>query len=127
MADLATVWKLAESWDRVRPHSIELTGCRAQLYLGAMEIPLVAFRPRPPVEPRDDYVQGWRSVLASLGLVLDPVETDRNYKINRADTNEYVARILPDALKLHCERILDLGPEAFERIVASYLGLPRAV
>lgn len=126
MDDLAKVWKLAEGWDRKRPHSIELAGCRAQLYLGAMEIPLVAFRPRPQVQPRDDCVQAWRPVLATLGLVLDSVETDQNYKINRADTNEYVGRILPDALKLHCERILDLGPGAFERIVTSYLGLPRA-
>ena len=126
MGDLATVWKLAEDWDRTRPHNIELTSGRAQLYLGAMEIPLVAFRPRPHVQPRDDCMQAWRPILATLGLVLDPVETGQNYKINRADTNEYVARILPDALKLHCERILDLGPEAFERIVTSYLGLLRA-
>ena len=69
----------------------------------------------------------WRPALATLGLVLDPVESDQNYKINRVDTNEYVARILPDALKLHCERILDLGPDAFERIVISYLRLPRPV
>jgi hypothetical protein len=127
MADLVTIWKLAEAWDRERPHSIELTGCRAQLYLGAMEIPLVAFRPRPQVQPRDDCMQAWRPVLATLGLVLEPVETDQNYKINRADTNEYVARILPDALKLHCERILGLGQDTFERIVTSYLGLPRAL
>lgn len=126
MADLTAVWKLAEAWDRERPQSVELAGCRAQLYLGAMEIPLVAFRPRPHVQPRDDRMQAWRPVLASLGLVLDPVETDQNYKINRGVTNEYVARILPDALKLHCDRILDLGPDVFERIVTSYLALPRA-
>jgi hypothetical protein len=36
------------------------------------------------------------------------------------------SRILPDALKLHCERILDLGREAFGSIVTFYLGLPRA-
>ena len=88
MADLTAVWKLAEAWDRGRPQSVELAGCRAQLYLGAMEIPLVAFRPRPHVQPRDARMQAWRPVLASLGLVLDPVETDQNYKINRGDTNE---------------------------------------
>ncbi len=127
MDELTKVWKLAEGWDRKRPHSIDLTGCCAQLYLGAMEIPLVVFRPRPHVQPRDDCMEAWRPVLATLRLVLDPVETDLNYKINRAESNEYVARILPDALKLHCARILDLGPNAFERIVNSYLGLPRAV
>lgn len=126
MADLATVWKLAEAWDRERPRSVELDGCRAQLYMGAMEIPLVAFRPRPHVQPRDDRMQTFVPVLASLRLVLDTVEVDRNYKINRRDTNEYVARILPDALKLHCDRILDLGPDVFERIVHFYLALPRA-
>jgi len=126
MLDLTAVWKLVEVWDRERPQSIELDGCRAQLYLGAMEIPIVAFRPRPHVQPQDDRMQAWRPVLASCGLVLDPVETDRNYKINRSDTNEYVARILPDALKLHCGRILQLGPDVFEDLVTFYLTLPRS-
>lgn len=126
MADLTTVWTLAESWDRERPQSVELADCRAQLYLGAMEIPLVVFRPRPHVQLPDSRLQAWRPVLASLGLVLDPVEIDRNYKINRDDTHEYVARILPDALKLHCERILDLGPDVFECLTTFYLSLPRA-
>ncbi len=125
MPDLTAVWKLAEAWDRERPQSVELDGCRAQFYLGAMEIPLVAFRPRPHVQPQDDRMQAWRPVLTSLGLVLDPVEPDQNYKINRSDTNEYVARILPDALKLHCERILQLGPDVFEDLVTFYLALPR--
>jgi len=125
MPDVTAAWKLAEAWDRESPQSIELDSCRAQLYLGAMEIPLVVFRPRPHVQPRDDRMQAWRPVLATFGLVLDPVETDQNYKINRGDTNEYVARILPDALKLHCERILDLGPDVFEHLVTFYLALPR--
>jgi len=126
MADLTSVWKLAEAWDRERPRSLEMDGCRAQLYMGAMEIPLVAFRPRPYVLPRHDRMQAFVPVLASLGLVLDTVEVNRNYKINRGDTSEYFARILPDALKLHCERMLASGPETFERIVTFYLGLPRA-
>jgi hypothetical protein len=77
------------------------------------------------VQPQDDRMQAWCPVLTSLGLVLDPVEPDQNYKINRSDTNEYVARILPDALKLHCERILQLGPDVFEDLVTFYLALPR--
>lgn len=93
--------------------------------MGAMEIPLVAFRPRPHVQPLDDRMRAFVPVLVSLGLALDTVEIDRNYKLNRQGTNEYVARILPDALKLHCERILELGPETFERIVTFYLALPR--
>jgi len=125
MDDLEKVWKLAEAGDRERSESIELTGCRAQLYRGAIEIRLVAFRPRPHVQPRDDRMQAWRPVLATLGLVLDPVETDQNYKLNRKDTNEYVARIQSDALKLHCERIQDLGPAVFASIVIFYLFLPR--
>jgi hypothetical protein len=125
MPDLTAVWKLAEAWDRERPQSVEFDGCRAQLYLAAMEIPLIAFRPRPHVQPQDDRMQAWCPVLTSLGLVLDPVEPDQNYKINRSDTNEYVARILPDALKLHCERILQLGPDVFEDLVTFYLALPR--
>jgi len=126
VADLARVWKLAEGWDHERPRSVDLGECRAQLYMGAMEIALVAFRPRRPVQPLDARLQAFAPVLASLGLVLDLVEVDRNYKINRQDTNEYVARILPDALKLHCERMLSLGPETFERLVTFYLSLPAA-
>jgi len=125
MPDLTAVWKLAEAWDRERPQSVELDGCRAQLYLGAMEIPIIAFRPRLHVKPENDRMQAWRPVLGSLGLALDPVEIDENYKINRGDTNEYVARILPDALKLHCQRILDLGPDVFGHLVTLYLSLPR--
>src|SRR5258708_24932791 len=125
MPDLMAVWKLAEAWDRERPQSVELEGCRAQLYLGAMEIPLIAFRPRPHVQPTDDRMQAWRPVLTSLGLVLDPVEPDRNYKINRGDTNEYVARILPDALKLHSHPILSLGRGMAAPPVTFFFSLPR--
>jgi len=125
MADLTIVWKLAEAWDREHPRSLEMEGCRVQFYMGAMEIPLVAFRPRPYVQPRNDRMQELVPALVSLGLVLDTVEVNQNYKINRRDTNEYVGRILSDALKLHCERIFDLGREAFESIVTFYLSLPR--
>lgn len=125
MADLTAVWALAEHWDRERPQSVELADCRAQLYMGAMEIPLVVFRPRPHVQLPDDRLQAWRPALASLGLMLELVEIGRNYKINRRDTNEYIARILPDALKLHCERILDLGSDVFESLTKFYLALPR--
>lgn len=126
MADFARVWELAERWDRERPKSVELDGCRAQLYMGAMEIPIIAFRPREHVGLTEARIADLVPILSALGLELDTVEIGQNYKINRRDTKEYVGRILRDALKLHCERILNLGPETFERIVTFYLSLPRA-
>jgi hypothetical protein len=122
LADLTAVWTALHEWDLERPRTFQLDGCRAQLYRGAMEIPLVAFRPREPVRPTADQLAALNPVLDDMGLELDCVEVDRNYKINRKDTKEYVGRIMPDALKLHAERILDLGREAFEQIVTFYLG-----
>lgn len=126
VVDLQKVWHAVETWDQKRAKSLQFPGCVAQLYMGAMEIPIVAFRPGKPVEPRADRVSAFASVLQRFGLALDCVEVGGNYKVNRSDTGEYVGRILPDALKLHAGRILDLGLEAFEEIVALYLGLPRA-
>ncbi len=124
--DLSKVWHAVESWDQRRPKSLQFPGCLAQLYMGAMEIPIVAFRPGEPVDPRADRVAAFAPVLRRFGLELDCVEVGANYKVNRSDTGEYVGRILPDALKLHAPRILDLGLEAFEEIVTFYLGMPRA-
>jgi len=91
-----------------------------------MEIPLVAFRPSAPVTPSDARLAAWAESLAGYGLALESVEVGRNYKINRSDTKEYVGRILPEALKLHAERIAELGPDVFRALVTFYLGLPRA-
>jgi hypothetical protein len=122
--ELEKVWLALEEWDQERPKSLPLPDGRAQLYRGAMEIPLVAFRPRAPVMPGEDPMEAFATVLARFGVELDCVEVGRNYKINRADTGEYVGRIQPEALKLHAERILDLGRTAFEAIVTLYLRLP---
>ncbi len=87
--------------------------------------------PPPPAQSPPSGVELWmrtareRMELADFSGALELVEIDRNYKINRRDTNEYVARILPDALKLHCERILDLGSDVFEALTSFYLALPR--
>lgn len=122
--ELSRVWRALEDWDQEQPKSFQLPSARAQLYKGAMEIPLVAFRPRDPVKPAEDRLSALAPTLARFGLELDCVEIGRNYKINRSDTKEYVGRIQPDALKLHAERTLALGREVFDEIVTFYLGLP---
>jgi len=89
-----------------------------------MAIPMVAVQPTRPVEPAVDRMLALASLLERFALELDCVEIDGNYKINRRDTKEYVGRILAGALKLHAERILDIGEEAFGSLVAFYLSLP---
>ncbi len=123
---LTRVWQALEDWDQERPKSFQLPNGRAQLYKGAMEIPLVAFRPRDPVKPAEDRMVAFAPTLARFALELDCVEAGQNYKVNRSDTKEYVGRIQPDALKLHAERTLALGREVFDEIVTFYLGLPAA-
>lgn len=123
MVDLATVWKAVQSWDRERPERMTLAPGQVRLYVGAMEVPLVAVRPPARVQPAEDRMARLGAVLARYGLELDCVEIGRNYKINRRDTKEYVGRILPDALKFHVERILAIGQPAFAEIVTFYLGL----
>lgn len=121
MADLSAVWQAVGAWDRKRSKTLKLAACEVRFYMGAMEIPLVAFRPATPVEPHEDHMNAFGGMLARFSLELDCVEPASNYKINRSDTKEYVGRILPDALKLHVERILNIGQDAFREIVTSYL------
>lgn len=123
--ELAQVWQALETWDPERPRSVAVPRARAQLYMGAMEIPLVAVRPRHPVAPAEEAMAALAPTLQRFGLELDCVEVGENYKINRSDTKEYVGRIQPDALKLHAQRILALGYDAFDEIVTFYLALPR--
>ena len=122
--ELAQVWQTLEDWDHERPRSFALPRARAQLYMGAMEIPLVAVRPRHPVAPAEDAMAALAPTLKQFGLELDCVQVGENYKVNRGDTKQYVGRIQPDALKLHAERILVLGREVFDEIVTFYLALP---
>jgi hypothetical protein len=122
--ELAQVWQALEDWDRERPSTLALLRARAQLYMGAMEIPLIAVRPRHPVAPGEDAMAALAPTLKQFGLELDCVQVGENYKVNRSDTKQYVGRIQPDALKLHVERILALGREVFDQIVMFYLGLP---
>jgi hypothetical protein len=126
MADLAAVWGVLEGWDQERPKILQLADCRVRLYMGAMAIPMVAVQPPRPIEPSVDRMDAFVSLLQGFALELDCVEVGGNYKINRSETKEYVGRILPDALKLHAERILDIGEEAFESMVTFYLALPPA-
>lgn len=123
---LARVWEALQDWDRDEPEHLSLPTSRAQLYRGAMEIPLVVFRPRRAVNPTEDRMAAFAPTLGRFALKLDCVEVGANYKINRSDSEEYVGRIQPDALRLHAERILALGRAAFDEIVVFYLDLPVA-
>jgi hypothetical protein len=123
-ADLDDLWAAVTQYDGARPKSFDLPWGRAQLYMGAMEIPMVALRPKGRAATDDDRIQGWASALAGFGLELDCVEVGENYKVNRSDTKEYVGRVTSDALKLHVGRIAEIGHEAFKAIVDLYLRLP---
>ncbi len=122
--DFGTVWRALSEWDRVKPRRLDFVACWVQLYMGAMEIPMVALHPAARVAPAADRIAGWQPLLDRFGLVLDCVTEGANYKLNRCESGEYVGRILPDSLKFHAVRVLDLGLEGFEEISRAYLALP---
>jgi hypothetical protein len=124
--DFATIWRALTTWEQRRARLLDLPGCRVQLYMGAMEIPMLALRPATPVSPEAERLATWQPTLDRFGLVLDCVTPDANYKLNRHASGEYVGRILPDALKFHAARVIDLGSDALEELCRSYLALAAA-
>jgi hypothetical protein len=118
---LSDVWSAVERYDGQGAKSFQLTECRAQLYMGAMEIPIVAFRTKHPFSLDESRIRELSCLLSRFGLELDCVEEGHNYKLNRSDTKLYVGRITDDALKLHVGRIVEIGREAFDAIVGFYL------
>lgn len=58
--------------------------------------------------------------------LIDGVTPDANYALSREGSGEYVGRILPDALKLHAERVTGLDRAALEALCRAYLALPGA-
>jgi len=122
--DFAGVWRALREWDHVKPRRLDFVACWVQLYMGAMEIPMVALRPIARVTPAAARIASWQPLLDRFGLVLDCVTEGANYKLNRRESGEYVGRVLPDSLKFHAVRVLDLGPEGFEEISRAYLALP---
>ena len=122
--DFAGVWRALSEWDHVKPRRLDFVACWVQLYMGAMEIPMVALQPAARVAPEAERLGGWQPLLDRFGLVLDCVTEGANYKLNRCENGEYVGRILPDSLKFHAVRVLGLGLEGFEEISRAYLALP---
>src|SRR5262249_14633310 len=116
------IWGSSETRARV----VDVRGGLVQLYMGAMEIPMLVLRPATPVTPAAERLATWQPILDRVGLVLDCVTPDGNCKLNRPDSGEYVGRILPDALKFHAGRVIDLGPEGLEALCRAYLALPSA-
>jgi hypothetical protein len=121
--DFAAIWDAVTAWGHAKPRRLDFGTCWVQLYMGAMEIPMVALHPGAPAAPAGARVAAWAPLLERLGLVLDCVTEDVNYKLNRREGGEYVGRLLPDALKLHAVRVLDLGPDGFEALCRAYLRL----
>jgi len=59
LLDVAGVGRTLANWDRERPRNIALPERRVQLYMGAMEIPMLALRSRAFVLPDDDQLTSW--------------------------------------------------------------------
>ena len=119
------VWLAVERYPEKGAKSFQLAGCRARLYMGAMEIPIVAFDPTDPPLLEERRLRELSRRLTQFGLELECVEEEHNYKVNRADTKAYVGRITDEALKLHMGRIVEIGRGAFDVIVGFYLQVPR--
>ena len=115
--NLSELWKEFQSYDGTGSKHFELPGCGVQFYKGAMEIPLIAFIPERKFDLGPAKISEFSKLLSSLGLMLDVVQDGGNYKINRSEDGQYVGRITSEALKLHAERIKDLGWEPFSKIV----------
>jgi len=125
MSTLQDVWLAVERYERKGAKSFQLVGCRARLYMGAMEVPIVAFQATDPPSLEERRLRELSRWLAQFGLELECVEEGHNYKVNRTDTKAYVGRITAEALKLHAGRIVEIGRGAFDVIVGFYLQGPR--
>lgn len=121
MESLHQVWSGVERYQGEGARSFQIPGGRAQLYMGAMEIPIVAFRTKQSPSLEAARLRELSLGLARFGLELECVEEGANYRINRSDTKSYVGRITDEALKLHVGRIVEIGREAFDAIVGFYL------
>ena len=121
MESLHRVWSGVEQYQGEGARSFQIPGGRAQLYMGAMEIPIVAFRMEQSPSLEEARLRELSLRLARFGLEIECVEEGANYKINRSDTKSYVGRITDEALKLHVGRIVEIGREAFDAIVGFYL------
>ena len=119
--NLSELWKAFQSYEGTGSKHFELPGCGVQFYKGAMEIPLIAFLPEQGFDLGQSKVSEFSKLLSSLGLKLDIVQDGGNYKINRSEDGQYVGRITSEALKLHAERIKDLGWNAFSQIAGFHL------
>lgn len=121
MATLADVWQAVKVYHGDGARHLELAACGVELYLAAMAIPLVVFRPEVPGPIEGDRIDQLAALLQAYGLELECVEDGRNYKINRSDTHAYVGRLTEDALRLHVPRIVEMGSGVFEGIAGFYL------
>ncbi|MEK7878367.1 MAG: hypothetical protein AAB285_00760, partial [candidate division NC10 bacterium] len=89
MESLHQVWRRVEQYQGEGARSFQVPGGRAQLYMGAMEIPIVAFRTKQSPSLEDVRLRDLSLRLARFGLELECVEEGENYKINRRDTKSY--------------------------------------
>lgn len=115
------LWEDVMRYDGHGSKKADFPGFRAQFYMGAMEIPLIAVFPKQPVTLNEEFIEQVSSFLPTFGLELDCVEDGGNYKLNTRETKLYVGRLTPDSLKLHAVRIREIGRDAFTEIVKAYL------
>ncbi len=120
MSDLQPIWNAVETYQGEGVKHFDLPFYRVQFYKGAMEIPLVAFFPKNPSPLSSGRMEEFQQLLSGMGLELECVEEENNYKINTSDTKLYMGRMTGEALKLHAPRIAEKGLEAFSKIVNFY-------
>lgn len=118
---LQEIWKEVQSYEGEGSKKIDLPSGRVQFYKGAMEIPLVAFFFKNSLKLDEPCMKDFSSLLLSLQLELECVEEENNYKINCSDTKLYLGRVTSDSLKIHLERIKEMGDKTFCKIVNFFL------
>ena len=121
MLNLKEIWSEFQGYDGTGAKNFQLPDCRVQFYKGAMEIPLIAFFPKDTFNLEEKNLTDFSQLLSEIGYELDCVEEGGNYKINRSKDGQYLGRITKESLKLHAERIKELGWDAFSKIVSFQL------
>ena len=122
-ADLVQLFNDVTAYTGEGTRRLDFPPWRVQLYKGAMEIPMVAFYPAARIPLDAAWVQEFAALLATLGLDLECVEEENNYKINTSDTKLYLGRVTGEALKLHAPRMKEMGFDTFRQIVGGYFRL----
>ncbi len=121
MNSLENIWQALPQYQEKGAMKFDLGTTRVTLYMGAMEIPMVAFHPKEKFVLGSDQMEQFSKFLSTLNLELDCVEEVGNYKINRAYDGQYLGRVTKDAIKLHLSRIQEAGWDIFKGITEFFI------